>query len=121
MDCDGNTGLNKESNFDRESMNRNVISNDNIHERDSFYTIPENSGMQHNTRNTVRKNHGWNIMLKGKERKASTNGGLNYMRVAVRNDECIFLSQTSNKGGKIIITSTTKFSKDNYIWNIIKK
>ena len=35
-----------------------------------------------------------------KASKASTNSGLSYIPVAVRNEEHTFLSQTSNKGGK---------------------
>ena len=62
--CYGNTGLNKESNFDGESINRNVISNDNIHDRDSLYARPAKLDMLQNVRNKVRKNHRWNTMLK---------------------------------------------------------
>ena len=67
MVCDGNTGLNEENNFNRESINRNGISNDNIHNCDSLHVRPEKLNMVHNARNTVRKYHGWNIMLKGKQ------------------------------------------------------
>ena len=58
MVCDDNTGLSKESNFDRESINRNVASNDKIHEYDSLYVRPAKLTIVCNATNTVRKNRG---------------------------------------------------------------
>ena len=58
MIYDGNTGVNEEINFDRESINIHEISNDNIHDRVSLHARQEKSSMLHNARNKVRKNHG---------------------------------------------------------------
>ena len=76
MVCDSNTCLNEERNFDRESINRNGILNNNIQEHDSLYTRLANSGMQHNARNTVEKKSGVEYNTKKKPRNSSSNDGL---------------------------------------------
>ena len=76
MVCDSNTCLNEESNFDRESINRNGVLNDNIHEHDSLYTRLANSGMRHNARNTAGKKLLVEYHAKNKPRNSSSNDGL---------------------------------------------
>ena len=63
--CDGSNGLNEEINFDRESININGVSNENIHDCDSLYARPENQLCYTMLVIRLEKNHGWNIIKKG--------------------------------------------------------